>query len=227
MGPVEVLAVIPARDEAERIGDTVRAVATLPEVDRIYVIENGSRDATVARAREAGAWVLSASRPMGKGDALESALERLPEAQTYLFLDGDLGASAKEAAGLLEPVVAGRADLTIGAFPKDARHGGFGVVKRATRRLIALLTGVAPEEPMSGQRAMTREVLTAVRPLATGFGLEMAMTVDALRLGFRVVEVPVAMEHRYTGRDVAGFAHRARQGVEILRAWVPRALRLR
>lgn len=222
-----VVAVIAARNEAGRIGDTVRAAATLSEVERIYVVENGSTDATVAEARAAGAWVLVAPRALGKGDALEGAIDRLPPARAYLFLDGDLGASAKEAALLLEPVLAGRADLAIAAFPRDARHGGFGLVKRATATLIEALTDVRPQEPMSGQRAMTAEVLHNVRPLAPGFGLEMAMTIDALRLGYTVIEIPVAMEHRYTGRDLAGFAHRGRQGLHMLRAWVPRALKLR
>jgi glucosyl-3-phosphoglycerate synthase len=53
------------------------------------------------------------------------------------------------------------------------------------------------------------------------------MTVDAVRAGFRVVEVRVAMEHEPTGRDVAGFVHRARQGLAVVRAALPRALGLR
>lgn len=219
-----LVALIAARNEAGRIGDTVRAVKTLPEVERIYVVENGSWDATTGEARGSGAHVLSAPGRMGKGDALEAALRRIPPARAYLFLDGDLGASAKEAALLLEPVLGGRADLAVGVFPRDARHGGFGLVKRASARLIRSLTGVEVDEPMSGQRAMTREVLESVRPLAHGFGLEVGMTIDALRLGFRLHEVPVAMEHRYTGRDAAGFVHRARQGLHILRAWLPRRL---
>jgi glycosyltransferase involved in cell wall biosynthesis len=224
--PFGVVALIAARNEAGRIGDTVRAAATIPHVDRIYVVENGSTDRTVQEAREAGAWVLTAPGGMGKGQALEGALRRV-SAEVYLLLDGDLGSSAKEAALLLEPVLGGRADLTVGAFPRDARHGGFGIVKRASRWLIAALTNVEPQEPMSGQRAMTRRVADSVRPLAGGFGIEVAMTIDALRLGFRFLEVPVNMEHRYTGRDLSGFAHRGRQGWDMLRAWLPRALRIR
>jgi glycosyltransferase involved in cell wall biosynthesis len=222
-----VVAVIAARNEAGRIGDTVRAVASLSGVERVFVVENGSTDATVDEALAAGATVLVAPGRLGKGDAIESALDRIPSASVYLFLDGDLGASAAEAGRLLEPVLGGTADLAVAAFPRDRRHGGFGLVKRTTRWLIGALTKTFPDEPMSGQRAMTGEVLAGVRPLAGGFGLEMAMTVDALRLGFRLVEVPVAMEHRYTGRDLAGFAHRGRQGLDMLRAWLPRALRLR
>ncbi|MCA1726643.1 MAG: glycosyltransferase family 2 protein [Actinobacteria bacterium] len=221
------VAVIAARNEGDRIADTVRAASAIAGIDRVYVVENGSTDDTVGEAHRSGAWVLSAPGARGKGDALEDALDRVPIADVYLFLDGDLGASAKEAAALVEAIVTGSADLAVAAFAPDARHGGFGLVKRTTRFLIEALTGVRTEEPMSGQRAMTRRVLESVRPLASGFGIEMAMTVDALRLGFRLVEVPVAMEHRYTGRDLAGFAHRGRQGLDMLGAWVPRAIKLR
>ncbi len=226
MSELGVVALIAARNEADRIGDTVRAVATIPQVERIYVVENGSTDRTVDEARAAGAWVLTAPGGMGKGDALEGAMHRV-RGRVYLLLDGDLGSSAKEAALLLEPVLGGRADLTVGTFPRDARHGGFGIVKRASRWLISALTNVEPQEPMSGQRALTARVADSVRPLAGGFGVEVAMTIDALRLGFRFQEVPVNMEHRYTGRDLSGFAHRGRQGWDILRAWAPRALRIR
>ena len=53
------------------------------------------------------------------------------------------------------------------------------------------------------------------------------MTVDAVRLGFRVVEIDVEMSHRATGRTVGGFVHRGRQGVHVLAAMVPRLLRIR
>jgi len=82
-------------------------------------------------------------------------------------------------------------------------------------------------EPMSGQRALTRGALDAVRPLARGFGVELGMTVDAVRAGLRVVEVPVTMEHAPTGRDIKGFVHRARQGFDHLLAALPRAVGLR
>jgi glycosyltransferase involved in cell wall biosynthesis len=221
------VAVIAARNEGDRIADTVRAASSIGGIDRVYVVENGSTDDTVGEAHRSGAWVLSSPGARGKGDALEDAIDRVPPADVYLLLDGDLGDSAKEASALVDAVVQGTADLAVAAFPRDARHGGLGLVKGTTRFLIGALTGVRPQEPMSGQRAMTRRVLESVRPLARGFGLEMAMTVDALRLGFRVVEVPVPMEHRYTGRDLAGFLHRGRQGLDMLGAWVPRALKLR
>ena len=77
------------------------------------------------------------------------------------------------------------------------------------------------------QRAATRAVLRACRPLASGFAVEAAMTVDAVRLGYRVVEIDVEMSHRPSGKGLSGFVHRGRQGVHVLAAMVPRLLRVR
>lgn len=225
MTPVRTLALITARNESGRIAETLRAVGALG-VDEVIVVDDGSTDGTAGEAAVAGARVLVAPAPLGKGGALEGALDRLPPADRYLLLDGDLGETAAEGARLLDALRTG-ADLAVGVLPADRTGGGFGLVKRFSALVIRRLSGFRPAEPLSGQRAMTHEVLEAVRPLAEGFGLETAMTVDAVRMGFRVVEVPVAMRHRPTGRTVGGFAHRGRQGAHVVRAALPRLLRWR
>jgi glycosyltransferase involved in cell wall biosynthesis len=219
-----VVAVIAARDEAGRVGPTVEGVRTLPDVERVVVAADGSVDGTAEEAARAGATVLVAPLAAGKGSALEAALDRAGAADVYLFIDGDLGPTAKEAGLLLEEVLSGRADVAIGVLPRDPRHGGFRLVKTLARGVIRALCGYEAREPLSGQRAVRREVLEAVRPLASGFGVEVAMTIDAVRAGFRVREVDVAMQHAPTGRDLPGFVHRARQGIDMLRAAAPRML---
>lgn len=226
MSGVRTLALVAAREEAGLVGETVRAIRALP-VDEIVVVDDGSRDDTAAEASAAGARVLVAPARMGKGEALEAGLDRLRPADVYLLLDADLGSTASRAGRLLELVRGGEAELAIASLPRDPRHGGFRIVKRLSRSMIRSLSGFRALEPMSGQRAMTRGVLEAVRPLAPGFGVETAMTIDAVRLGFRVVEVELPMSHRVTGRDLAGFAHRARQGRDVLAAVWPRAVGLR
>jgi hypothetical protein len=57
--------------------------------------------------------------------------------------------------------------------------------------------------------------------------VEVGLTADAARLGFRVREMPIALEHRYTKKDLAGFLHRGRQGLDSIRAAAPRVLRVR
>jgi glycosyltransferase involved in cell wall biosynthesis len=218
----KVVALVAAHEESARIAATVSAVEGL--ADEVVVVDDGSRDATSSAALLAGATVLRASRRRGKGRAIEEALERLPPAAVWLLVDGDLARTASRLAPLVDAVREGSADVAVAAFPKLG-GGGFGVVKRTAARLIRAACGFDAREPLSGQRALTAAALAAVRPLAPGFGVEVGMTIDAVRAGFRVIEIPIeGLSHRPTGRGVRGFAHRARQGADILAAVAARLL---
>lgn len=225
-GAFRVVALVPARDEEDTVAQTVEALRRLPLED-VVVVDDGSSDATSAVALTAGATVLRIRGHAGKGGAMEGALDRLPPADVWLFADADLGSSAEGLSMLLDVVVSGRADMAVAMFPPQA-GGGMGMVRRASAAMIRLLSHYRPEAPLSGQRAVTASCLAAVRPLAGGFGVETAMTIDAIRGGFQVVEIPVpGLAHRSTGRTIRGFAHRGRQGLHIARAAALRAVRLR
>jgi hypothetical protein len=141
----------------------------------------------------------------------------------WLLADGDLGDTAEGLEALVRVVETGGADVAIAAFP-PARAGGFGLVKGAAAHLIRVQCGFVATEPLSGQRALTARAMEVVRPLAPGFGVETAMTIDAVRAGLRVLEIPIdGLDHRPTYRDAPGFLHRARQGWDIARAaWARR-----
>jgi glycosyltransferase involved in cell wall biosynthesis len=227
-----VAAIVPAYNEEGTVAATVAALHEIPGVARVIVAASASSDRTVAEAEEAGAVVvMHRGNPVrGKGGAMEEALDSLdalaPGASVILFVDGDVAQSARAAEALVDPVLSGHLDLAVARLPPQ-QSGGFGVVKRAASSLIRAACGFAADEPLSGQRAVLRETVEACRPLAGGFGVEVAMTIDAVRLGYRVGEVAVDMTHRPTGRDLKGFAHRGRQGVDIVRAAAPRIVRLR
>lgn len=220
------IALIAARNEAGCIAETVGALCASGAVDDVVVVDDGSSDGTAGLANRAGARVLVSPRNIGKGGALDGALDRLEPAARYLLVDGDVGATATCALRLLDALDDPGVDLAIGVLP-PLSGGGFGLVKRLSRSVIRALGGPLVDAPMSGQRAVSAEALSACRPLARGFAVDAAMTADAARLGFGIVEVPVDMRHRATGRTPEGFAHRARQGLHVLLAAVPRALRLR
>jgi glycosyltransferase involved in cell wall biosynthesis len=221
-----VVALVAARDEAELIGMTVQALRMIDGVSEVVVVDDGSRDATSARAIEAGAAIFRRERALGKGDAIDRALQRAI-ADVWLLADGDLGSSASALSAVLESVLEGDADLAIAAFPPMHEGGGFGLVKGAARWAIRRLCGFDATEPLSGQRAITATAIDTVRPLAHGFGMETAMTIDAVRAGLRVVEVPAELSHRPSYRNVRGFVHRGRQGWDVVRAVLPRAFRFR
>jgi len=222
--PPAAAAVIPARNEAELLPATLRALSSIPNLSPILVVDDGSTDGTAAAARALGARVLCSAPPGSPGDkgralrlGLLAARAQAPGAPV-LLADADLGASAAHLASLLA-ALGPRHPAAVAAFPrKAAARGGFGLVKRLARREISRRTGYRPGEPLSGQRALLPEALDALPGLAPGFGAEVGMTLDLLSRGLVPLELPLPLAHRPTGKTPAGFAHRARQGRDVLRA---------
>jgi hypothetical protein len=202
---------VAALNEADTIADTVAALRRDFPGAEVVVVDGASVDGTAERAEEAGAVVLRIAR-RGKGEAL-SAGERAAAPGPLLLCDADLR-------GDLRPLVDGEADLVVASFTRRI-GGGFGVAKRVGRELIRLRTGRTVREPLSGQRYLSEQARVACFPLAPGFGCEVRMTIDALRAGLDVREVELDLDHRATGRDAAGFAHRARQLVDAVLASGP------
>lgn len=202
----------------------MESLLILEGVERVVVIDDASSDESGRRATKAGATVVVNGTNMGKGGSLNRVLEGL-DFEVVLLIDGDLGPYAKQAAKVLGPVLSGEADLAIAAFPAPLKKGGFGLTKGLAHKGIKLLTGLDMRSPISGQRAMTRAAYDAVAPFREGFGVEVAMTVDAYRAGLRIIEVEADMSHRETGRDLAGFLHRGRQFTDIAKALLARAFR--
>ena len=216
------VALVPAYRRADRVGATVVALA--PLVDEVVVIDDGSADggATVEAARRAGARVVALPANRGKGGAVAAGVRAVPEASTYLLVDADTASTAAATRPLLAAVEAG-ADLAIGLLPAAGGRGGFGTVRRVARWGIRRACGFDAAAPLSGQRAVRGELLRSLEA-ADRFGLEVGMTIDACRSGAVVVEVPVDVDHAHTGRGPAGFAHRAAQGFDLVRALWPRLL---
>lgn len=216
---MNVAILIPAHNEAERVAETVRCAIELSAVTQVVVVDDASTDATAELAERAGATVVRLPSNVGKGAAMESGVAYVETADIVVLLDADLGETASQADVLIAPILAGQADMTVATFPRPANKAGFGLVKGLARWGIARMGhGFLAEAPLSGQRGLTRECLAAVRPFASGYGVEVALTVRALRCGMRVVEVPTEMAHAATGRDVSGFVHRGRQFVHVAQA---------
>lgn len=224
-----VAAVVPARNEAERVAATVAAVRRVTGVRLVIVVDDGSDDLTADVARTAGAMVVAHDRNRGKGAALATgataAAARLPAAHLLLFVDADLEGSAATLAPLLIPVAAGEADMSIAILPPQrTAGGGHGFVVRLARSGVASLTGWVPTQPLSGMRCLSRTAYLAGQPFARGWGVEVGLTVDVLGAGLRVVEVPCDLHHRVTGRGWAGQWHRARQYRDVALALAARRL---
>jgi len=241
--------IVAAHDEAERIGATLAALADAFPQARLWVADDGSRDATGAIARAAGATVVRSERVIGKGGAMSAAARAaldaraagraMPEPQpagaatrsaaasasaraaVYVLCDGDLAQSARALGPLVEAVRDGRADMAVAVFARRV-GGGFGVALGFARWAIRRRCGLVTTAPISGQRALGAGALGDVLPFAAGYGMEVAMTIDAVRAGARVVELELELSHRAGGRSPAAFAHRARQLADFVRVYARR-----
>ena len=227
----EVAVVIPARNEADRIQATVTAALGLSAAVVVIVVDDGSKDSTAAAARSAGAVVTRHARNRGKGAAMETGAEavalldqreRRDRPRNLLYLDADLGRTAAAAGPLVEPVLAGAADMTIAVFATTVKLGGHGLVVGLSGAGIRRATGWRPAQPLNGQRCLTRAAFEAARPLARGWGVETALSIDLLRKGLRVTEVEVELAHRATGTGMHAQLHRARQLTDVARALATR-----
>jgi glycosyltransferase involved in cell wall biosynthesis len=226
--PNDTFVIVTVRNEAERIGATLAALAQAFPGARVWVADDGSTDATAEIARAGGARVVASGRVIGKGGAATlAAREALGGADgadgaaVCVLCDGDLGESAGALPSLAEAVHAGEADMAVAVFARRV-GGGVGLAVGFAGWAIRRRCGLSTRAPISGQRALGTGVLRDVLPFAHGFGMELGMTIDAVRAGHRVSEIELELTHRATGRTPGGFAHRARQLVDFIRAYLAR-----
>jgi glycosyltransferase involved in cell wall biosynthesis len=222
--PDPLAVIVAARNEADRIAATLGALREALPAAALWVADDASTDGTAEAAMAAGAQVVSRGCPHGKGANVTAAVEAVLSAgspQLILLCDGDLGTSAAALAQLVDAVESGECDLAVAAFSRRL-GGGFGLALGFARWAIRRRCGLETAAPISGQRAMRAEVLRSALPFARGYGMEVGMTIDATRAGYRLREYELDLAHRASGRSLAGFAHRARQLADFARVFAAR-----
>jgi glycosyltransferase involved in cell wall biosynthesis len=224
VAPEPVSVIVAARNEADRIGATLDALAAAFPGAALWVADDASEDGTADEAMRHGARLVGRRRPHGKGANVTAAAEAAlgdGDARTVLLCDGDLGTSAGRLTPLVDAVERGEADLAIGAFAKRV-GGGFGIALGFSRWATRRLGGIELDAPISGQRALRAETLRGLLPFAPGYGMETAMNIDAARAGLRIAELELDLAHRATGRSAVDFTHRARQLLDFARVYLSR-----
>ncbi len=161
----------------------------------------------------------------GRGTGSARGMDMIAAGGCVVLADGDLGDSAEEMAKVMALVASGLADMAVAGFPA-ALGSGFGLAVGLARAGIRGLCKVELRWPLSGQRAVRADLLLGMLDAGPrserGFGFEVGLTIDWLRAGHSLIEVPTCMTHRATGRDIAGFAHRGRQFAAVARALAAR-----
>jgi glycosyltransferase involved in cell wall biosynthesis len=233
-GP-RVVAVIPALDEAPSIAQVVAGLRaqTGMTLDRIIVVDNGSRDGTGELARRAGATVVREER-RGYGYACHAGVRAAHDGDIIVLLDGDAADDPADIPWMLEPLLAGEADLVVGSRALGSREAGamtpqqvFG--NHLAARLIHALYGVRISD-LGPLRAIRRDDLLALEMREMTYGWSVEMVVKALRAGYRYREAPVRYHRRVGVSKVSGtLTGSVRAGWRILfttfryARWTPRS----
>lgn len=198
-----VAAVIPALDEEQAIGGVLDALDRRVVRD-ILVADNGSRDRTAEVARAHGAQVVTVTE-RGYGAACLGALAMLaPDVTAVVFLDADGSDDPADLAALLEPILAGQADLVIGSRVALAVAGALTPQQRFGNALATTLIWLRfghRYTDLGPFRAISRTWLARIGMRDRRFGWTVEMQVRALRLGARVREVPVRYRRRAAGQS--------------------------
>lgn len=211
--------IIPAYNEENKIKDTLENIKDIEKISEIIVVDDGSSDNTSKAAKEVKSdkiTVITQDKNRGKGYALNNGLKvAMTKADIIGFLDADLGSSSKEVEKLIIPILNDEADVIIAKFPPAKKKGGLGFVKGLAKESVLEMTGVELDATLSGQRLFKKEVLEKFDEIPFGYGVEVGMTIDILKHGYRIKEVLVNMTHSETGRDLKGFIHRGKQYYHI------------
>ena len=209
--PSRLAVIIPARNEASRIGAVLAALPDrLPGFDelRVFVVDDGSSDRTAAIARSHGARVLRHRVNLGKGGALRTGCEAAVRSgcEVLVFMDADGQHRAEDLPALLLPIQTGRADLVLGTrrfsseMPGTMRLGNWGL-----SGLFGILFGQRVRDTQSGMRAMRAAIYPHLRWEAASYAVETEMLVRAARAGVRVQEVEIKTVYldAYKGTTIA------------------------
>jgi glycosyltransferase involved in cell wall biosynthesis/4-amino-4-deoxy-L-arabinose transferase-like glycosyltransferase len=196
-----IAVLIPCHNEELTIGKVVDDFRLQLPRALIVVVDNCSTDATAAIAAEHGAMVLREPR-RGKGFAVESMFTRV-DADIYIMVDGDDTYPAEKVHDLLAPIIAGEAEMTVGARLSEYTEHSFRPLhvmgNNLVRRLVNLVGQSNLTDIMTGYRAMTRHAVSRLPVVSSGFEIETELTLQMLYYRLKIVEVPVPYRDRPAG----------------------------
>lgn len=213
-----VSVVIPCLDEEEPVGGVVREVLA-QGVDEVIVVDNGSRDATATRARDAGSRVVSEPlRGYGRACAAGVAAVR-SDAEIVCFLDGDGSDVPRFLPAVVGPVARGEADFVMGSRRRGRREPGSMTPPQLAAgwlagHLMRAVYGVRFTD-MSPFRAMRVDQLRRLGMSETTYGWNLEMQMRAAANGLRIREI--AVDHRCRRGGVSKVSGRLTAGLRA--AW--------
>jgi dolichol-phosphate mannosyltransferase len=206
---------IPTLNEEESIEPVIREFQALG-YGNILVVDGHSTDATVAKAKAAGARIFLQSGS-GKGQALKEVFAEIEE-EYILLIDGDGTYLPGEADGLLAPVLKGQADHVVGNRLGNVQGGALKrlnmIGNKMINRFFAAIYGVHLTDILSGYRAFTTDGIRLLDLSMPGFEIESEITIESVKKGLRIIEVPITYRPRPAGTKTK--LHPFRDGLKII-----------
>jgi len=197
-----LIAAVPACDEERTIAKVV--LRALRHVDKVLVVDDGSRDDTAIIAEKLGAVVIKHERNLGKGAALRTCLNWAEKAgaSVVVTLDADGQHDPDEIPNLVAPILKGEADIVVGARTTLSDMPSY---RRFGSRILDRLTGVRANgvvvDTQSGFKAYSKRAIKSITPSEDGMGADSEMLMKAKLKSLRIVQVPVTI--RYKGLDTS------------------------
>jgi len=193
----KIIACVPAYDEERTIAKVL--VRASHHVDGLVVVDDGSEDDTGAIAERLGALVIRHGQNLGKGIALRDCFDwaKKNDVDVVVTLDADGQHDPDEIPSLINPILAGEADIAIGC--RSSRPPGMTSQRRVAQKTLDALTGVkesgALVDSQSGFRAYSKRAVTSLEVSEWGMGVESEMLLNAKKAGLSICQVPVHMEY--------------------------------
>ena len=200
---------LPAYNEAQTIGETIRDFhVACPEAE-LWVISNNSFDDTDRLASNmlvelgANGGVIQEPR-QGKGNAVRRAFHEI-DADIYVMADADQTCSAEDISELIQPILDGKADMVVGDrhstghYQKENKRPLHNFGNKLVQSLVNRLFKAELVDIMSGYRVFNRLFVKSYPILVEGFEIETDMTLHALDKKFRIMEIPVEYKDRPEG----------------------------
>jgi glycosyltransferase involved in cell wall biosynthesis len=195
-----ICALIPAFNEEAHVAEVVKGTA--PHVSTVVVVDDGSTDGTAAKARDAGAIVISHEGNRGKGCAIRTGLEHVlaRNPSHVLLLDSDCQHDPAEIPQLVALAARGRGDLVIGEreFRKEAMPAARFYANVIGSAILSRFIGAEVADSQSGFRLIRADLLRRIQLTGTGYEVETEMLIKLVRAG-AVVEHTTIRRLQYEG----------------------------
>ncbi len=194
--------VIPAYNEEPFLPEVLRRVKEAPYDKEIIVVDDASMDGTrryLETLNDSAVRVVFHEKNAGKGAAVRSGI-KIAAGDIIIIQDADLEYDPRDYPTLLEPILAGNADVVFGSRFLGGAHRVFYFRHYVGNKIVTLLSNIFSDlnltDMETGYKAFVRKVFDDITVESNRFGFEPEITAKVARKGYRVYEVPVSYHGR-------------------------------